>query len=85
MTAATVQAALQRCFQQAHPRSIFDGPKLTASSTFTLKIRADGSVESAQFSPPLPSIQGCAALVYGGRFQSGTSSYSLSIPVQLSQ
>lgn len=85
MTAASVQAALQRCFQKAHPSSSIDGPKLTASSTFTLKIRADGSVESAQFSPPLPSIQGCAALVYSGRFQSGTSSYTLSIPVQLSQ
>jgi ferric-dicitrate binding protein FerR (iron transport regulator) len=85
MTAATVHAALLRCFRQAHPSSSVDGPKLTASSTFTLKIRADGSVESAQFSPPLPSIQGCAALVYSGRFQTGTSSYSLSIPVQLSQ
>lgn len=85
MTTASVQSALQRCFRQAHPSSSFDGPKLTASSVFTLKIRADGSVESAQFSPPLPSIQGCAALVYGGRFQAGTSSYSLAIPVQLSQ
>jgi hypothetical protein len=85
MTTASVQAALQRCFQQAHPRSSADGPKLTGASTFTLKIRADGSVESAQFSPPLPSIQGCAALVYGGRFQTGTSSYTLAIPVQLTQ
>lgn len=85
MTTASVQSALQRCFRQAHPSSSFDGPKLTASSVFTLEIRADGSVESAQFSPPLPSIQGCAALVYGGRFQAGTSSYSLAIPVQLSQ
>lgn len=85
MTSASVQAALQRCFSQAHPRSSADGPKLTASSTFTISIRADGSVESARFSPPLPSIQGCAGLVYGGRFQTGTSSYTLTIPVQLSQ
>ncbi|MEZ4294525.1 MAG: FecR family protein [Polyangiaceae bacterium] len=85
MNAGTVQAGLLRCFRQAHPAISADGPRLTASSTFTLKIRADGSVEGAQFSPPLPSIQGCAAFVWSGRFTPGASSYTLSIPVQLSQ
>ncbi|MBK8256497.1 MAG: FecR domain-containing protein [Polyangiaceae bacterium] len=85
MSAASVAAGLSRCFQQAHPSAGVDGPKLTASSTLTLKIRADGSVEAAQFNPPLPSIQGCAAFVYSGRFATAASGYSLSIPVSLSQ
>lgn len=85
MNAASVQAGLRRCFLQAHPSSSGDGPKLTASSTFTLKIKADGSLEGAQFNPPLPSIQGCAAFVWSGKFAPAASGYTLSIPVSLSQ
>lgn len=85
MTATTVQSGLKRCFLQAHPPSEIDGPKLTATSTFTLKIRGNGTVEGAAFNPPLPSIQGCAAFVYAGKFAPGATSYTVSIPVQLSQ
>ena len=85
MTSGGVQAGLRRCFSQAHPSSSVDGPKLTASSTFTLTIRADGTVKAAQFNPPLPSIQGCAAFVWGASFAPAAADYTLSIPVQLSQ
>ncbi|MFO0588074.1 MAG: FecR domain-containing protein [Polyangiaceae bacterium] len=85
MSVASVQSGLRRCFTQAHPASSVDGPKLTASSTFTLKIRADGSLEGAQFNPPLPSIQGCAGFVWSGRFATAAAPYTLAIPVQLSQ
>jgi hypothetical protein len=85
MNTAGVQAGLKRCFVQAHPNVGIGGATLTASSTFLLHIRADGSVESAQFNPPLPSIQGCAAFVYGGKFASASAGYTLSIPVSLSQ
>lgn len=85
MSAASVQAGLHRCFVQAHPATNVDGPKLTATSTFTLKIKADGTLEGAQFNPPLPSIQGCAAFVWSGKFAPAASGYTLAIPVSLSQ
>jgi hypothetical protein len=85
MSVASVQAGLRHCFLQAHPASSADGAKLTATSTFTLKIRADGSIEGAQFNPPLPSIQGCAAFVWAGKFAPGAAGYTVAIPVQLSQ
>lgn len=85
MNAASVQAGLKRCFVQAHPPTSVDGPKLTATSTFTLKVKADGTLEGAQFNPPLPSIQGCAGFVWSGRFASAPAGYTLSIPVNLSQ
>ena len=85
MSVASVQAGLKRCFVQAHPASSVDGPKLTASSTFVLKVRADGSLEGAQFNPPLPSIQNCATFVWSGKFAPAAAAYTLSIPVQLSQ
>jgi len=83
LTAGAVQAGLRRCFAQAHPTSA--GAKLTAASTFTLVINADGSIAGAQFNPPLPSIQGCAAFVYGGKFAPAAAQYTVAIPVQLSQ
>ena len=85
MSAGGVQSGLRRCFLQAHPPMSIDGPKLTASSTFTLQIKADGSVKGAQFNPPLPSIQGCAAFVWGASFAPAAADYTLSIPVNLSQ
>lgn len=83
LTSGAVLAGLKRCFAQAHPTS--DGAKLTASSTFTLSINPDGSIGGAQFSPPLPSIQGCAAFVYGGKFAPAGAKYVVTIPVSLSQ
>ncbi len=85
MSTGGVQSGLRRCFLQAHPPTSIDGPKLTASSTFTLQIKADGSVKGAQFNPPLPSIQGCAAFVWGASFAPAAADYTLSIPVNLSQ
>lgn len=81
----SVQAGLRRCFAQAHPASSIDGPKLTATSTFTLKIRADGSIQGAQFNPPLPSIQGCAAFVWAGKFAPAAADHTIAIPVSLTQ
>jgi hypothetical protein len=81
LTVGAVQAGLKRCFLQAHPPS--EGAKLTATSTFTLVVDAEGAVKGAQFDPPLPSIQGCASFVFGNKFAPGTTKYA--IPVQLSQ
>ncbi len=85
MDVGSIQAGLRRCFAQAHPAAGVDGPKLTASSTFTLKIRADGSIAGAQFNPPLPSIQGCAAFVWAGKFAPSAADRTVAIPVSLTQ
>lgn len=84
LTTGEVQAGLKRCFLKAHPVVGVDVPKLTASSTFLLQIDADGTILSARFNPPLPSIQGCAAFVYSGKLAPGAPR-TVTIPVSLSQ
>lgn len=70
MTAASVRAGLAGCFARTTGGS--PSVQLSIRSTFTLKIRDDGSVQSARFDPPLkPEFQACAAELIGGRFERG--------------
>lgn len=79
---ASVLAGLRRCFDQAHPASP-TAAMFSVSSTFHLVTDETGAIKSARFTPALPTIQGCATFVFGGRFPSGPATYD--IPVQFSR
>lgn len=73
LTRADVQAGLRHCFNDLYgsrPSSV----RVSVSSTLTLFVREDGSVETARFFPPLESaFQTCAfSAVSGGRFEQGS-------------
>jgi ferric-dicitrate binding protein FerR (iron transport regulator) len=79
LTPASIKAGVERCFNQIYssrPAQV----KLSIASTMRIQVRADGTVQSAAFDPPLaPSFQLCAGSAIAGRFQTGPQ--TVTIPV----
>ena len=79
LTEAGMRQGLARCFAAtygAQARVV----SFSVISTFTVRVAADGSVQSARFDPPLkPEFQQCAGGLIAGRFERGPA--VLSIPV----
>jgi hypothetical protein len=79
LTPASIKAGVERCFNQIYS-SRQTQVKLSIASTMRIQVRADGTVQSANFSPPLaPNFQICAGSAIAGRFKSGPQ--TLTIPV----
>lgn len=77
---ASVRAGLRRCFDD-HRSTAPDAARVTVSSTLRLTLRADGTVSSARFDPPLaPAVMTCAqGVLFGGAFAPGTPSLSIAL------
>jgi ferric-dicitrate binding protein FerR (iron transport regulator) len=70
LTEASVRARLDQCFRQTH--DIDASSTFSVESTLRIRIRADGTVASAQFSPALkPAFTVCAGTAIDGRFSEG--------------
>ena len=78
LTEAGVRAVLASCFTRATSGS--PSVRLSIRSTFTLKVHADGSIQSARFDPPLkPEFQACVAERIAGRVERGPGVVTLPI------
>jgi len=79
LTPASIKAGVERCFNQIYssrPAQV----RLSIASTMRIQVRADGTVQSAAFDPPLaPSFQLCAGSAIAGRFKAGPQ--TVTIPV----
>jgi ferric-dicitrate binding protein FerR (iron transport regulator) len=79
LTPASIKAGVERCFNEIYssrPAQV----KLSIASTMRIQVRADGTVQSAAFDPPLaPSFQLCAGSAIAGRFKAGPQ--TVTIPV----
>jgi ferric-dicitrate binding protein FerR (iron transport regulator) len=77
---ASVRGGLRRCFDD-HRSSAPDAARVSVSSTLRLTLRADGTVASARFDPPLaPAVMTCAqGVLFGGAFAPGTANLSLAL------
>jgi hypothetical protein len=79
LTPASIKAGVERCFTQIYSARQTQ-VKLSIASTMRITVRADGTVQSAAFDPPLaPSFQLCAGSAIAGRFKSGPQ--TITIPV----
>lgn len=79
LTPASIKAGVERCFNEIYS-SRQTQVKLSIASTMRIQVRADGTVQSASFSPPLaPNFQICAGSAIAGRFKSGPQ--TITIPV----
>lgn len=77
LTEASLRAHLGQCVAETVGSSAV---VQSVSSTFRLQVRADGTIQSARFDPPLKGdMQACAGRVLGGRFETGPQ--ALAIPV----
>lgn len=76
---AAIIAAVRSCVMS---RPHADNVTVMLTTTVRLELRADGSVQSARFDPPVaPEVNGCAsAPIYGVHFAHGGS---LSVPVDV--
>jgi len=79
LTEASVRAHLARCFADTY-RNGSPSVHVSISSTLRIVVKADGTVRSARFDPPLkPEFQTCAGGAIAGRFAEGER--ELTIPV----
>jgi hypothetical protein len=70
LSVSSVRGGLGRCFEQTYIVGSSPAVRLSVASSFILEVRADGSIKSARFDPPLkPEFQTCAAGVIAGRFE----------------
>jgi len=76
---AAIVAAVRACVAS---RPHADNVTVVVTTTVRLELRADGSVQSARFDPPVaPDVNGCASgPIYGTHFTHGGS---LSVPVDV--
>ncbi|NUQ76644.1 MAG: hypothetical protein HUU21_24150, partial [Polyangiaceae bacterium] len=77
LTPASIKAGVERCWSQIYGARQSQ-LKLSISSTMRIQVRADGTVQSAVFDPPLaPSLQLCAGSVIAGRFTTGARTIAI--------
>jgi hypothetical protein len=79
LTVTRIKAGVERCFNEIYSARQAQ-VKLSIASTMRIQVRADGSVQSAVFDPPLaPSFQLCAGSAIAGRFKTGPQ--TVTVPV----
>ena len=72
-----LQVDVKRCAAQVAGKT---GVKISVESTLTIDVRADGSVASTRFDPPLsPPIQECAAQAAFARHIEGPRSFTVPV------
>jgi len=71
LTESVIRSELAQCFRQTHPAGVSEAVK-SASWTFVLSVRADGSIQSGKFDPPADNdFTNCAGKLLGRSFESG--------------
>ncbi len=82
LTTAGIRAGLARCFAQTYAASS-SSVEVRVSSTFTIKVNEDGTIQSARLDPPLkPEFGACAGGLIAGRFESGPDVITLPLSFQ---
>lgn len=80
LSEAVIAARLRQCFERASAGDSGGTTAVSVVSTLHLSLKADGSVKSAIFNPPLkPELMSCAGGAIAGKFAEGNR--QLDLPV----